>query len=128
MKYPIFIFIHFLVFAAQAQMTVMLKDEFNDNRNVWWTGTKDTYSMKIENGKFVITTLVKDDGRYVTVTPFWDKQKDFSLEASFLQKSGSDNNGIGLLWGDNGNGKYQELVITSSGYYKIKSPETRDDD
>ena len=127
MKYLICISVHFLIFTAQAQMTVMLKDEFNDNRNVWWTGTKDNYSMKIEKGKFMITTLVKDDGRYVTVTPYWDKQKDFSLEASFLQKSGSDNNGLGLIWGDNGSGKYQELIITSSGYYKIKSPETRDD-
>jgi outer membrane protein OmpA-like peptidoglycan-associated protein len=88
---------------------------------------RENYSMKIENGKFVITTLVKEDGRYVTLTPYWDKQKDFSLEASFVQKSGSTNNGYGLIWGDNGNGKYQELIISSNGYYKIKSPETRDD-
>ncbi len=127
MRYFIFFYACCLTFPVIAQLPVILKDEFNDNSNVWWTGAKENYSMKIEKGKYVITTLVKDDGRYVTLTPYWDKQKDFSLEASFTQKSGSDNNGLGLIWGDNGSGKYQELIIASSGYYKIKSPETRND-
>ncbi len=127
MKYLYFLVACFLINHVNAQLPVMLKDEFNDNRNVWWTGNKETYSMKIENGKYVITTLVKDDGRYVTVTPYWDHEKDFSLEASFVQKSGTENHGLGLIWGDNGSGKHQEFVIASTGYYKIISPETRDD-
>ncbi len=127
MRLLIFLCVYFSLSSVNAQLPVMIKDEFNDNRNVWWTGSMENYSMKIQNGKFVITTLVEADGRYVTLTPYWDKQKDFSLEASFVQKSGSVNNGLGLIWADNGSGKYQEFIIALTGYYKIKSPETRDD-
>jgi len=125
--FPFFLFAILITTYSGAQLPVILKDEFVDNRNVWWTGDQETYSMKIEKGKYVITTRVKDDGRYVTLTPYWDKQKDFSLEASFVQKSGSENHGLGLIWGDNGSGKYQEFLIAMTGYYKIATPETRDD-
>ena len=127
MKHQAFVLACFFIGTASAQLPILVKDEFNNNANAWWTGSGDNYSMKLENGKYIVTTTEKEKGRIVTITPYFDKQKDFSLEASFVQKSGSDNNGLGLLWGDNGDGKYQEFIITSNGYYKIKSAETRDD-
>jgi outer membrane protein OmpA-like peptidoglycan-associated protein len=127
MKYQALVIACFFILTASAQLPILVKDEFNNNANAWWTGSGDNYSMKLENGKYIVTTTEKEKGRIVTITPYFDKQKDFSLEASFVQKSGSDNNGLGLLWGDNGDGKYQEFIITSNGYYKIKSAETRDD-
>ena len=127
MKQQAFVLACFFIGTASAQLPILVKDEFNNNANAWWTGSGDNYSMKLENGKYIVTTTEKEKGRIVTITPYFDKQKDFSLEASFVQKSGSDNNGLGLLWGDNGDGKYQEFIITSNGYYKIKSAETRDD-
>ena len=106
-----------------AQPPIFIKDDFSSNINGWWTGNGDNYSMKLENNKYVITTTVKDKGRFVTISPYVDKKKDFSIEATFIQKSGSENNGLGLLWGNNGDGKYQEFIIASNGYYKIRSPE-----
>jgi outer membrane protein OmpA-like peptidoglycan-associated protein len=114
-----------ITFALQAQLPVLIRDEFNNNNNSWWTGSGDNYSIKIENGKYILTTFQKDQGRLATLTPYFDKQKDFSLEATFVQRSGSDNNGLGLLWGSDGD-KYHEFFIACNGYYKIKSPETRD--
>lgn len=127
MKYLAVALACFFIGTANAQLPILVKDEFNNNANAWWTGSGANYSMKLENGKYIVTTVEKEKGRLVTITPYFDREKDFSLEATFVQKSGSDNNGLGLLWGDNGDGKYQEFIITSNGYYKIKSAETRDD-
>jgi len=109
-----------------AQPPIFINDDFSSNVNAWWTGAGDTYSMKLENGKYLVTTTEKDKGRFITISPYMDKKKDFSIEATFIQKSGSENNGLGLLWGNNGDGKHQEFIITTNGYYKIKSPEKID--
>lgn len=109
-----------------AQPPIFIIDDFSSNVNAWWTGAGDTYSMKLENGKYIVTTTEKDKGRFITISPYMDKKKDFSIEATFIQKSGSENNGLGLLWGNNGDGKHQEFIITTNGYYKIKSPEKID--
>ncbi len=106
-----------------SQPVILVKEEFTNNNNSWWTGKGENYVMKIERGKYILTTLQKDNGRYVTISPYIDSKKDFSIEATFIQKSGSDNNGFGLLWGESG-GKYHDFVITTNGYYKILSPET----
>lgn len=106
-----------------AQPPVFMKDDFNSNIHGWWTGNAGTYSIKMEGGKYVMRTTQKDNGRFVTIHPYMDTKKDFSIEATFVQKSGSDNNGLGLLWGDGGTGKYHEFVIACNGNYKIKSPE-----
>jgi outer membrane protein OmpA-like peptidoglycan-associated protein len=115
-------------FAAEvlAQPPVFIKDEFNTNINGWWVGNGDTYSMKLEKGKYTIITTEKDKGRFVTIQPYMEMKKDFSIEVTLTQKSGSDNNGMGILWGNNGDGKHQEFIITTNGYYKIKSPEKAD--
>ncbi|MBL7861499.1 MAG: OmpA family protein [Cyclobacteriaceae bacterium] len=110
-------------YLSWSQPAILVKEEFSNNNNSWWTGKGENYAMKIEQGKYILTTLQKDNGRYVTISPYIDSKKDFSIEATFVQKSGSDNNGFGLLWGESG-GKYHDFVITINGYYKILSPET----
>ncbi len=114
-----------LFFSAQAQLPILIKDDFSSNPNGWWTGSGENYSIKIENGKYIITTTQKDHGRSITITPYFDKKKDFSLEATFAQRSGSDDNGHGIIWSSNVDGKYHEFMITSNGYYQIKSPEAQ---
>lgn len=114
-----------LFFSAQAQLPILIKDDFSSNPNGWWTGSGENYSIKIENGKYIITTTQKDHGRSITITPYFDKKKDFSLEATFLQRSGSDDNGHGIIWSSNADSKYHEFMITSNGYYQIKSPEAQ---
>lgn len=109
-----------------AQPPIFIKDDFSSNINGWWTGAGDTYSMKLANDKYIVTTTEQNKGRFITINPYMDMKKDFSIEASFVQKSGSENNGLGLLWGNDGDGKHQEFIITSNGYYKIKSPEKID--
>ncbi|MCW5910239.1 MAG: PD40 domain-containing protein [Cyclobacteriaceae bacterium] len=113
--------------SLQAQPPVLLRDDFSSNKDGWWwTGKGENYSIRLERGKYIITTLQKDKGRYITISPFIDGKKDFSIEATFVQKSGTDNNGYGFMWGDNTNGKYHDFTIASTGYFRILSPEKRE--
>lgn len=108
---------------AHAQLPVFLNEEFNDNLRKWWTGQGDTYDMKVENGKYIITTYQVDNGRMSTISPYFPDDKDYSIEMVLTQKSGSDNNGFGIHWGSTNNEHYYEFVITTNGYYKIRSSE-----
>jgi outer membrane protein OmpA-like peptidoglycan-associated protein len=113
----------YFIFSSEPELPIVIKDEFNNHSKGWWTGTAEGVSMKIENGKYVIATFSKNSGRYATVSPAFDLTKDFVLEASFVQQSGSINNGFGLLWGDNGTGQRCEFLIATDGHFKIKNAE-----
>lgn len=114
----------FLLFThSVASQPILVNELFDNNNNNWYQGKGENYSLKIENGKYHMITYQKDKGRYVTISPYIDSKKDFALEATLIQKSGSNDNGFGLLWGDNSDGKYHDFVITSNGYYKILTPE-----
>lgn len=121
MKYIFSVLGYFFIYTASAQYSVVLHDDFNDNSHEWWVGQSDNHSMNIEGGKYLITTTLKNVGRYSVITSNFDKEKDFILEATFVQRAGSINHGFGLLWGDVGSGKHHEFIIASSGNYKIRS-------
>ncbi|MCW5910238.1 MAG: OmpA family protein [Cyclobacteriaceae bacterium] len=102
---------------------VFINEGFADNFRAWPQGSGTNYTLRIEGGKYIITTTQEGSGRVIRIHPYFDKRKDFSLEATFVQKSGSVNNGIGLVWGENPSGKNYEFLITSNGYYKIRGAE-----
>lgn len=112
--------------SLHAQLPVIFHEKFDNNQNGWPVGEGPTYQSKIQDGKFVLITNVEDKGRFVTVTPFLDARKDFSIEATFIQKSGLVDNGIGLLWGREGN-QYNAFQFSSNGYYRIYSPQLKGD-
>ncbi|MFM9840469.1 MAG: OmpA family protein [Cyclobacteriaceae bacterium] len=119
-----FLCLSFLFFSAsaQAQLPISLNDKFSNNINEWPLGAFIDYSSKIERGKFNFTTL--EGGRFVLIYPFIDHTKDFSLEASFIQKDGLTDDGFGLVWGRAGN-NYNSFRITSNGYFKIGSTKNK---
>ncbi|NOS93165.1 MAG: OmpA family protein [Cyclobacteriaceae bacterium] len=112
--------------SLHAQLPLIFHEKFDNNQNGWPVGEGPTYQSKIQDGKFVLITNAEDKGRFVTVTPFLDARKDFSLEATFIQKSGLVDNGIGLLWGREGN-QYNAFQFSSNGYYRIYSPQLKGD-
>jgi outer membrane protein OmpA-like peptidoglycan-associated protein len=111
--------------SAASQPPILLQETFDNNHNDWTLGEGAHYSAKIENGRFILTTLEEDRGRYFTVSPFINPEADFILQASFLQKSGLTDNGIGLLWGREGN-QYNAFQFAINGYYKVHTPEKID--
>lgn len=114
----------FISLAVQAQPPVLLREDFSSNKDgLWWTGKGDNYIISLERGKYILTTVQKDKGRFITISPYIDSKKDFTMEATFVQKSGTDNHGYGFLWGDNANGKNHSFTITTTGYFQVMSPE-----
>lgn len=109
-------------FTAHTQ-PVFLKEDFSNNFNGWHTAVGSNYNSKVENGKYILITTEEGKGRIATISPYLDKRRDFSIEATFVQKSGSINNGFGLAWNDDGTGKRYEFLVTTNGYYQMKGPE-----
>lgn len=121
MKYIFSALGYFFIYTVSAQLPTVLRDDFNDNTHEWWIGERENHSMKMEDGKYVITSTVKNVGRYSVINTRFDRKKEFTLEATFVQKSGSVNHGFGLLWGDVAGGRHHEFIIASSGNFKIRS-------
>lgn len=116
----------FISVAVCAQPPVLIHEDFSSNKNeLWWTGKGDNYIISMERGKYIITTVQKDKGRFITISPYIDSKKDFTMEAAFVQKSGTDNQGYGFLWGDNAQGKNHSFTIASTGYFQVMSPEIK---
>jgi outer membrane protein OmpA-like peptidoglycan-associated protein len=112
--------------ASTAQLPLLIHDTFDDNKFYWSLNHEKEYWSRMESGKFILETYLEGHGRIMTISHYIDTEKDYSLEATFIQKGGSTNNGFGLLWGDDGNEHRQEFVIATTNYYKILTPEKGD--
>ena len=96
-------------------------ETFDYNSRGWRLMSDRVCRKEIANGKFILTVF--NEGYIVpTATPaFFDINKDFILEATFFQRDGSNENGIGLFWGLADFHTFNEFLIRSNGYYKIGS-------
>jgi len=110
-----------IIYTSSAQLPIVFRETFDTNDLGWWVGQQGDYSMRMEDGKYVIATTTKSVGRYSAISATVNSKADFVLEASFTQKSGSTNHGFGLLWGDVSGGRHHEFIIASSGNFKIRS-------
>lgn len=106
--------------AALSQLIPIVKDDFSTNRNNWWTGSTEKYSINVKDGKYRLEILQK--GIYATISPRVDKSRDYVIEATFVQQSGSTDNSFGLLWGAN-DAKRNSFTIITTGKYYIESQE-----
>jgi outer membrane protein OmpA-like peptidoglycan-associated protein len=93
-------------------------EDFNDNKNEWSENDTDSRFSKVQEGKFIIEQ--KDDG----ASGFWNEiivnpHYDYTIEASFTQLSGVEDNGYGLLFGRYDWDDYYSFVVTSTGFAKI---------
>src|SRR5688572_17002207 len=112
------IFILFLSsFLARAQPPVIIHETFDKNIYGWFEGESDHYKVHIQNGKYFMQS---PEGGWMTyLAPYTEKNKDFSLQATFVQTEGVENNGIGFIWGYDGKSEMNNFTFTTSGYYRI---------
>lgn len=106
-----------LIHTAKGQLPVILHETFDDNKYGWFEGTTREYRVVIENGKYLIDA--PEGGWMSYLAPYVESGKDFSIEASFTQVDGEDNNGIGFVWGFDGLNGMNNFTFTTSGYYRI---------
>ena len=86
-----------LTISAEAQPPVILHETFDDNKYGWFEGQTEDYRVVLQDGKYLIDA--PEGGWMSYLAPYVDPKKDFSIEASFTQLDGMDNNGIGFIWG-----------------------------
>ena len=112
-----FVLFFLLVNTAEGQPPVILEESFNDNKYGWFEGETKDYTVRIENGKYLIAA--PDGGWMSYLAPYVEANKDYSLEATFTQIDGKDNNGIGFIWGFDGQDGMNSFTFTTSGYYRV---------
>ncbi len=126
MKMTFVALIFFLAKASTAQLPLLIHDTFDNNKFSWPLYQEKTYWSRIKEGKMILETYDEGHGRIITISPYIDIEQDFSLEATFVQKSGSENNGFGLVWGKDASKHQNEFVVASTNYYKIITLEKGD--
>lgn len=104
-------------FPARAQLPVILHETFDTNKYGWFEGETEEYRVLFQDGKYLIDA--PDGGWMSYLAPYVEPGKDFSLEATFTQVDGKDNNGIGFLWGFDGKDGMNNFTFTTSGFFRI---------
>lgn len=102
---------------AEGQLPVILHETFDDNKYGWFEGETEEYRVLLQNGKYLIDA--PEGGWMSYLAPYVDSRRDFSIEATFTQADGKDNNGIGFIWGFDGQKGMNNFTFTTSGYYRI---------
>jgi outer membrane protein OmpA-like peptidoglycan-associated protein len=102
---------------AAGQLPVILHETFDENKYGWFEGETEEYKVLLQNGKYVIDA--PDGGWMSYLAPYVDPKRDFSIEATFTQLDGKDNNGIGFIWGFDGQDGMNNFTFTTSGYFRI---------
>jgi outer membrane protein OmpA-like peptidoglycan-associated protein len=99
------------------QLPVIIHETFDRNHYGWYEGETDHYKIRIREGKYYMQT---PEGGWLTyIEPYIDKTKDFSLEATFTQIDGHEDNGIGFIWGYDGKNDWNNFTFSTNGYYRI---------
>lgn len=108
--------------AAEGQLPVVLHETYDDNKYGWFEGETEEYRVLLQNGKYLIDA--PEGGWMSYLAPYVDPQKDFSIEAAFTQVDGKDNNGMGFIWGFDGQDGMNNFTFTTSGYFRIYTSDT----
>src|SRR5215218_788847 len=81
---------------ACGQLLVIVFETFDNNRYGWREHETPEHKVGLRNGKYFMETSTS--GWISSVMPYIEPKKDFSLEATFTQVSGKQDNSMGLIW------------------------------
>lgn len=113
----LFVLVLFANCRLLAQTPVILHETFDDNAFGWYENNDANHKVLIKDGKYF---LQSPEGGWMTyISPYIDPSKEFSLQATFTQLNGLDDNGVGFLWGYDGKQDMNAFAFNVNGYYKI---------
>jgi outer membrane protein OmpA-like peptidoglycan-associated protein len=102
---------------SEAQLPEIIREKFDVNLYGWFESETPQHKVMFRNGKYYMEA--PESGWMSYVAPYIDQKKDFSIEATFTQLDGKDDNGIGFVWGHNGKDHMNSFTFTTNGYYRI---------
>jgi outer membrane protein OmpA-like peptidoglycan-associated protein len=107
----------FISSLAQGQLPVILRETFDKNTFGWYESDQSDRKILVREGKYFLQA--PEGGWMISVAPYIELDKEFSLQASFTQVSGQDDNGIGFMWGYDAKEKVNSFTFTTNGFYRI---------
>jgi outer membrane protein OmpA-like peptidoglycan-associated protein len=94
-------------------------DDFSDNHINWAIRTFDSMKTSVADGHYIMNNLSSRANNVTTAERWINPNKDFSIETSVMQESGSFNNGYGIIWGKYRSDNFNKFIISGDGYYYI---------
>jgi len=114
-RLSIFCLLALFYFQSSAQLKEIFYDDFSSNENKWALGEIENLSIKIENGKYIIDSKLKN-----TVTPQLlvavDSSKDFSISVNVRSVTLNGPAEYGLIFGSNRYAYYCFAADTKGNY------------
>lgn len=102
---------------ATAQLPVIVHEKFDRNVFGWIEKQAPDHVVAFRDGKYFIQS--SEPGTMNSIAPYVEKDKDFSIQATFTQLDGSESYGFGFHWGSDLKDRMNSFTIASNGYYRI---------
>jgi outer membrane protein OmpA-like peptidoglycan-associated protein len=106
-------------YSAHAQLPVFIHETFDNNRYGWIESDAKSHKVFLKDGKYFIEA--DEEGWMSFVSPYVDRQKEYSFEATFTQLEGQNDSGIGFIWGHDGKQQTNSFTFSSNGMFRIWS-------
>jgi outer membrane protein OmpA-like peptidoglycan-associated protein len=101
-----------------AQIPVIVSEKFDHNTFGWFENETPEHKVYLREGKYFIEA--PEGGWMSIISPYIDKGKDFSIEATFTQLTGVNDHGIGFIWGYKDK-DYNYFTFSSNGFFRIST-------
>lgn len=105
-----------------AQKKQWFKEDFNNNQNKWIVGNYQYLELKIEDGRYIMKILMRQDYRIATFwgeTIYINPNIDFTFETAITLIKGYDINGTGFIWGAKDYENYYVFRISQKQFFQI---------
>lgn len=103
------------------ESTVLVEDNFSDNRYDWWLGKTQNGRAEILRGEYIIKYSGQKSWASNIHTGL-NPRYDFVIESRISRISGTETNGYGLVFGKGKNG-YYNFIITPQGRFYVRKIE-----
>ncbi len=123
MRYLLVVFLLLLKITLWAQ-SIVLFEEFNDNKNDWPIAQQSDVTTSVKNGKYYVNRLNKNGASLLSNAQIKiDENEDFVFEIKAGQISGNANYGYGFYWGGADPTNFYAITISQNktfSYYKFE--------
>lgn len=122
MKYlltSLFTFLLILGVSEISQAQTTFYDDFSNNKEKWYVKDGKLASYAVKDGHYFIASRKKEGFSREGVSFWVDPRKDFLIETSVTELSGTKKNGSGIYWGSYNSRNYYRFAIAANGYFSV---------
>jgi hypothetical protein len=109
----------FIVRSHAQSGSILMAEDFSNNKNNWPTYIGDKVTYLVYNGKYIFSTNDTNLSYSVYMPVTLDMQKDFSISVVSTHTGGTQNAGYGIEFGAIDGNNYYSFDISANGYYRI---------